>query len=341
MLQVLQTALVSGIRRRDFVILLGGGTAAAWPLAARAQQPAMPVIGFLHSASAAAFAAPLAAFRKGLSEAGYVEGQNVAVAYRWAEGQNDRLPALAAELARQRVAVIATPGSTATTLAAKAATATIPIVFSIGTDPVKLGLVASLNRPGGNATGISDFGVEIAAKRLGLLHELLPTATRFGVLVNPDNPYLTESFVTELQTAASAIERQIEVVTASTNGDIDTAFATLIKKRADALLISPDPLFVTRRVQLITLAVRHALPALYHRRELPEAGGLMSYGSDLSDQFRQTGVSVGRILKGEKPAEMPVQLPTRFEFVINLQTAKTIGIEIPATLLSLADEVIE
>ena len=341
-LELLKQAIpkVSQVKRREFIALLGGA-AVAWPLAARAQQPAMPAIGFLHTASAAAFAAPLAAFRKGLSEAGYVEGQNVAVAYRWAEGQNDRLPALAAELARQRVAVIATPGSTATTLAAKAATATIPIVFSIGTDPVKLGLVASLNRPGGNATGISDFGVEIAAKRLGLLHELLPTATRFGVLVNPDNPYLTESFVTELQTAASAIERQIEVVTASTNGDIDTAFATLIKKRADALLISPDALFTTRRVQLITLAVRHALPALYHRREFPEAGGLMSYGSDLSDQFRQTGVSVGRILKGEKPAEMPVQLPTRFEFVINLQTAKTIGIEIPATLLAAADEVIE
>src|SRR5262249_14073409 len=218
------------------------GAAAAWPLAARAQQPAMLVIGFLHSASAGAFAAPLAAFRKGLSEADYVEGQNVAIAYRWAEGQNDRLPALAAELARQRVAVIVTPGGTAATLAAKAATATIPIVFSIGTDPVKIGLVASLNRPGGNATGISDFGAEIAAKRLGLLHELLPTATRFGVLVNPDNPYVTESFVTELQTAASAIKRQSEVVTASTNGDIDTAFATLVKKRADALLISPDAL---------------------------------------------------------------------------------------------------
>jgi putative tryptophan/tyrosine transport system substrate-binding protein len=299
------------MRRREFITLLGG--AAAWPLAAHAQQPALPVIGFLHSASAAAYAAPLAAFRKGLSEAGYVEGQNVAIEYRWAEGQNDRLPALAAEL----------------------------VVFIIGADPVKIGLVASLNRPGGNATGINDFGVEIGAKRLGLLHELLPGAARFGVLVNPDNPFITESFVTELQMAASAIGRQIEVVTASTNGDIDTAFATLVKKRADALLISPDALFVTRRVQLIMLAVRHTLPALYHRRELAEAGGLMSYGSDLSDQYRQTGLYVSRILKGEKPAEMPVQLPTKFEFVINLQTAKTIGLDIPPTLLARADEVIE
>ena len=271
----------------------------------------MPVIGFLHSASAAAFAAALAAFRKGLSDAGYVEGQNVAIEYRWAEGQNDRLPTLAAELVRRRVAVIVTPGSTVATLAAKAATATIPIVFSVGTDPVKNGLVASFNRPGGNATGINDFGVGLGAKRLGLLHELLPRAARFGVLVNPDNPLVTESIVAELQTAAQAIGRKIEVVAARTNGDIDTAFATLVEKRADALLPSPDPLFVTRRVQLITLAVRHALPALYHRRELAEAGGLMSYGSDLPDQYHQAGVFVGRILKGEKPSEMPVQLPTR------------------------------
>jgi len=329
------------LKRREFITLLSGAAAGGWPFVAHAQRPAMPVIGLLHSGSADAFAAPLAAFRKGLSEAGYVEDRNVAIDYRWAEGQNDRLPALAAELVRRRVAVIVAPGSTPAALAAKLATATIPIVFITGADPVKIGLVASLNQPGGNATGINDFGVDIGAKRLGLLHELLPAATRFGVLVNPDNPSITESFVTEMQTAASAIGRQIEVVTARTNGDIDTAFATLVKKRADAMLISPEALFVTRRVQIITLAVRHALPALYHRRELVEAGGLMSYGSDLSDQFRQTAVYVGRILNGEKPAEMPVQLPTRFEFVINLQTAKTLGIEIPATLLARADEVIE
>jgi ABC-type uncharacterized transport system substrate-binding protein len=327
------------MKRREFITLIGGA-AAAWPLAARAQQ-AMPVIGFLHSASAAAYADLVTAFRKGLSEAGYVEGHSVAIEYRWGEGHNERLPALAAELVRRQVAVIVTPVSTAATLAAKAATATIPIVFVIGADPVKIGIVASLNRPGGNATGISDIGVELGAKRLALLHELLPRATCFGVLVNPDNPSITEPFVTELRTAASAIGRQIEVVTASTNSDIDTAVAMLVKKRADAFLISPEALFVARRVQLIALAARHALPALYHRREFAEAGGLMSYGSDLRDQFRQTGLYTGRILKGEKPAEMPVQLPTKFAFLINLQTAKTIGLDIPATLLARADEVIE
>jgi ABC-type uncharacterized transport system substrate-binding protein len=327
------------IKRRLFISLFGG--AASWPLAARAQQAAMPVIGFLHSASAAAFADFVAAFRKGLMEVGYVEGSNVAIEYRWSEGHNERLPALAAGLVRQRVDVIVTPVSTAATLAAKAATATIPIVFVIGADPVKIGLVASLHRPGGNATGISDVGVELGAKRLGLLKELLPAAARFAVLVNPANPFITEPFVRELQTAASAIGRQIEVVTASTNSDIDEAFSTLLKKRTDAFLISPEALFVTRRVQLVTLAARHALPALYHRREFTDAGGLMSYGSDLTDQFRQTGIYAGRILKGEKPAEMPVQLPTKFEFVVNLQAAKALGLDVPPTLLARADEVIE
>jgi putative tryptophan/tyrosine transport system substrate-binding protein len=331
---------VLDVRRREFITLLSGA-AAAWPLAARAQQPAMPVIGFLHSASAAAYAHLVAAFHKGLSEAGYSEGQNVAIEYRWSEGHNERLPALAAELVRRQVAVIVTPGSTAATLAAKAATPTIPIVFLSAVDPVKTGLVASLNRPGGNVTGVSDIGVELAAKRLGLLHELLPGAARFALLVNPDNPGITDAFVTEAQTAASAIGRQIEVVTASTNDDIDRAFATLVNKRADAFLVSTDALFVTRRVQLVTLAARHAVPAMYFRREFAEAGGLMSYGSNLADQFRQNGIYAGRILKGEKPAEMPVQLPIKFEFVVNLQTAKALGIDVPTTLLARADEVIE
>jgi putative ABC transport system substrate-binding protein len=268
-------------------------------------------------------------------------GQNTTVEYRWAEGHNETLLALAADMVRRRVAVIVTPISTPATLAAKAATSTIPIVFVIGADPVKLGLVASLNRPGGNATGISDIGVQLGAKRLALLHELMPSAERFAALVNPDNPGITESFVSELQTAASAIGRKIEVVTASTNSGIDTAFAMMVKMRANAFLISPEALFVTRRVQLLTLAARHALSALYHRREFTDGGGLMSYGSSLTDQFRQTGLYAGRILKGEKPADMPVQLPTKFEFVINLQTAKTLGITIPPTLLARADELIE
>ena len=327
------------MRRREFLGFVGG--AAGWPLTARAQRDALPVVGFLHSSSAASFANLVAAFRQGLREAGYVEGQNVAVEYRWAEGHNERLPALAAELVDQKVAVIVAPGSTPAALAAKAATRTIPIVFEIGVDPVKVGLVASLNRPGGNATGITDIGVELGAKRLALLRELLPRATRFAMLVNPANPLITESFVAELHAAASVVGQHLEVVTASTNSEIDTAFATLVQKRVDGFLISPEALFVDRRVQLITLAARHALPALYHRRELVEAGGLMSYGSNLAEQFRQTGAYAGRILKGEKVGEIPVQQPTKFEFVINLQTAKALGVQIPATLLARADEVIE
>jgi putative tryptophan/tyrosine transport system substrate-binding protein len=327
------------MRRRDFLGALGG--AAAWPVIARAQQPPMPVIGFLHSASAAGFADLMPAFRKGLGESGYIEGQSVVIEYRWGEGHNEHLPAMAEELVRRQVAVIVTPISTAAALAARAATTTIPIVFAIGADPVKIGLAVSLNRPGGNATGVSDIGVQLAAKRLGLLQELLPKATRFAALVNPDNPFITEPFITEAQAAAAAIGRQIEIVTASTNSDIDTAFSKFENKRIDAFLISPEALFVSRRVQLLTLAARHAMPAIYHRREFAEAGGLMSYGSSFTDQFRQAGAYVGRILKGEKPADMPVQLPTKFEFVINVQTAKTLSIEVPATLLARADAVIE
>jgi putative tryptophan/tyrosine transport system substrate-binding protein len=328
------------IRRREFITLVGGA-AGAWPNAARAQQTVMPVIGLLHSASAEPYAHLIAAFRKGLSDTGYWEGQNVTIEYRWSEGHNERLPALAAELVRREVAVIVTPGSTAATLAAKAATSAIPIVFLSAVDPVKTGLVASLKRPGGNVTGVSDIGVELAAKRLGLLHELLPGAARFALLVNPDNPGVTETFVSEAHTAASAIGRQIEVVTARTNGDIDRAFATLVNKQSNALLVSTDALFVTRRVQLVTLAGRHAVPTIYFRREFTEVGGLMSYGSNLAEQFRQNGIYTGRILKGEKPAEMPVQLPTKFEFVVNLQTAKALSLEVPPSLLARADEVIE
>jgi putative ABC transport system substrate-binding protein len=328
------------MQRREFITLLG--SAAAWPIAARAQQPAMPVIGYLNSASAAAFAHLMPAFHKGLGEAGYVEGQNVAIEYRWAEGHhNDLLASMAVDLVRRQVAVIVTPVSTAAALAAKAATSTIPIVFVIGADPVKSGLAASFNRPGGNATGVSDFGVGLAAKRLSLLHELLPGAASFAALVNPDNPFISDPFVAEVQAAGAAIGRQIEVVTATTNADIDAAFVTFAKRHVDAFLISPEALFVARRVQILTLAARHAVPAIYHRREFAEAGGLMSYGSNFADQFRLTGIYTGRILKGEKPADMPVQLPTKFEFVINMQTAKTLGLDVPPTLLARADEVIE
>jgi putative ABC transport system substrate-binding protein len=330
------------MRRREFISLLGG--AASWPVAARAQQTTMPVVGYLYAGSAGPNANLAEAFRKGLRETGYIEGQNVTIEYRWADNVLDRLPELAADLVRLRVTVIATPGSAAAALAAKAATAKIPIIFGIGTDAVQAGLVASLNRPGGNITGVSYMQAELAAKQIGLLHELLPEATRFAVLVNPTNPLVTGPIVTDLEAATSAIGGQIEFHPASTIRDIDTAFGRLIQKRADALLVSPGPLFGNRRVQLAMLAARHALPTMYYDREFAEVGGLMSYGTSLSDQYRQTGIytgRTGRALKGERPADLPVLRATNFEFVINLQTARTLGLEVPPTLLARADEVIE
>ena len=326
--------------RREFITLLGGA-AAAWPIAASAQRATMPVIGYLYAGSPGPSANLAEAFRKGLRETGYIEGQNVAIEYRWADNVLDRLPELAADLVRHQVAVIATPGSAAAALAAKAATAKIPIIFGIGTDAIQAGLVASLNRPGGNVTGVSYMQAELAAKQIGLLHELLPEAARFAVLVNPTNPLVTGPIVTDLEAATSAIGGQIEVHPASTIRDIDAAFGRLIQKRVDALLVSPGPLFGNRRVQLATLAARHALPTMYYDREFTEVGGLMSYGTSLSDQYRQTGIYTGRALKGERPADLPVLRATNFEFVINLQTAKTLGLDIPPTLLARADEVIE
>jgi putative ABC transport system substrate-binding protein len=325
--------------RREFITLLGG--AAAWPVAARAQQPAMPVIGILEAGAAETNPNTATAFRKGLSETGYIGGQTVAIEYYWAEGQYDQLPKLVAELVRRRTAVIITPLSTAVTLAAKAATTTIPIVFSIGSDPVEVGLVASLNRPGGNVTGVVTMNSGLGTKRLGLLQELLPTATRFAVLINPQPRRLAAAVIADVQTAASAIGRQVEVLATSTSREIDTAFATLLQKRIDALLVSPDAFLDTRRAQILVLAARHALPVIYPHREDAIAGGLMSYGSSIADVSRQLGIYTGRILKGEKPADLPVARASKFEFVINLQTARTLGIEIPATLLAQADEVIE
>jgi putative tryptophan/tyrosine transport system substrate-binding protein len=324
------------MRRREFVTFLGG--AAAWPRAARAQQQAMPVIGYLGTGSPDALL--MAAFRKGLNEIGYLEGQNVTIEYRFAYNQFDRLQELAADLVRRRVAVIVSVGGTHSTLAAKSATTTIPIVLGFGGDPVQLGVVASLNRPGGNVTGVTTIGGELAAKRLGLLHELRPNAALFAVLVDAHSP-MTESTIRDLQAATVAIGRHIEVLIAGTNRDIDTAFASLIHKRADALLVTPQPLFRDRRIQLLTLAARHAVPAIYPTRDYAEAGGLMSYGANFTDIVRQTGIYAGRVLKGEKPADLPVQAPTKYELVINLKTAKALGLEVPATLLALADEVIE
>jgi putative tryptophan/tyrosine transport system substrate-binding protein len=326
------------MKRREFITLLGGA-AAAWPLVARAQQAAMPVVGFLDGGSLGTSAHIVAAFRKGLSETGYLEGRNVVVEYHWAEGNYDRLSVLAPDLARRQVAVIVAMGAPVA-VAAKAATATIPIVFGSGVDPVQAGLVASLSRPGRNVTGVTSMNAEIEAKRLGLLLELLPKATRLAVLINPNNP-IAEATVKDAQASAAAIGRQLEILAASTNREIDAAFASLVQKRADALLIGPDVFFTNRRVQLATLTVRHGIPAVYAFREFAEAGGLMSYGTSNAERDRQVGVYTGRILKGEKPADLPVLQPTKFELVINLQTATTLGLEVPPQLLARADEVIE
>jgi putative ABC transport system substrate-binding protein len=325
-------------RRRDFIAGLGG--AAAVPLAARAQQPAMPVIGFLGSESAELWASPMRAFHQGLADAGYAEGRNVAIEYRWAEGRNDRLTAMAADLAHRRVTVIAAPGSVAAALAAKAATAMIPIVFDTGADAVVTGLVGSLSRPGGNLTGVSTLGVEIGPKRVEMLHELIPAATSIGVLINPTAP--TSAYVTkELQTAVHKLGLQAHVLNASTDSDIDGAIATLVQLRAGALVIGPDSFFTARSEQLAGLALRHAMPAIYESRLFAAAGGLISYGVSPLDLFSQVGVYTGRILKGEKPADLPVQQVTKVELIINLKTAKALGVTVPLMLRGRADEVIE
>jgi putative ABC transport system substrate-binding protein len=326
------------VNRRRVITLLGG--AAAWPLAARAQQPAMPVVGYLHPGSPVSNADVVATFRKGLSEAGYFEGRNVAIEYRWANNDFARLPELADDLVRRRVTVIAITGSGAAALAAKIATTTIPIVFSTAADPIQSGLIESLNRPGGNVTGISNMGNELTAKRLGLLHELVPGAVRFAMLINPVT-LGTEYVTADVQAAAAAIGREIEIIHATNSREIDSAFETIVRTRADGLLLTSNPLFGNRRIQLVTLAARHAVPAIYYNRQFPEVGGLMSYGPDNVDHARLVGVYVGRILKGEKPADLPVMQPTKFDFIINLQTARTLGITISATLIGSADEVIE
>ena len=328
------------MKRREFITLLGGAVA-AWPLSARAQQPAMPVIGFLDPRSHHTLGDHLRAFCQDLKDTGYVEGENVAIEYRWAEDQYDRLPALAAELVRRRVAVIVTNGGSASAFAAKAATTTIPIVFSGGEDPVRLGLVASLARPGGNATGINFFSQEVVPKRLELLHELVPGATRVAVLVNPAAISTTETTLRDVASAGRARGLQIQVFNASTSREINAAFAAFARERPDALYVGGDAFFQVRRAQLVNLASRHAIPATYGGREFVLAGGLMSYGSDLSDAYRQVGFYAGRIIKGGTPADLPVVQATRFELVINAEAARMLGLEVSPMLLARADEVIE
>jgi putative tryptophan/tyrosine transport system substrate-binding protein len=327
------------MRRREFISLLGGVTA-TWPLAARAQQPAMPVVGYLSTRSPDESAHMVAAFRRGLAENGYVEDQNVMIEYRWALGQYDRLLAMAVELARRPVAVLAATGGQPAALAAKAATASIPIVATFSDDPVASGLVASLNRPGGNVTGISNLATTLEPKRLGLLRDLVPQAATFGVLLNPTFP-AAASQLGDMQEAARTLGLQIHVLRASIDREIETAFDTVAQHRIPALAVAADPFFNSRRDKLAALAARHAVPAMYAFREFAAAGGLMSYGIDLDDVYRQIGVYAGRVLKGVNPADLPVLRPTKFEFVINLKTAKALGLDLPPTLLALADEVIE
>jgi ABC-type uncharacterized transport system substrate-binding protein len=331
--------MIATLKRREFITLLSGATA-TWPLGARAQQPSMPVVGFLNSTSPAPWAHLVAAFRRGLGETGYVEDRNVAIEYRWAEGQYDRLPALAADLVRRQVAVIVATGGSSSGLAAKAATSTIPIVFTSGGDPVKEGLVTSLNRPGGNATGVVVLLTAMEGKRLGLLREMVPTATLIGVLLNPGTPNF-ETQLNDVREAARAVGQQILILHASSEREIDAAFAKMVEVRAGALLVAADPVIFSQRNRLVALAARYAIPAIYELREYAVVGGLMSYGTNLADTYRLVGNYTGQVLKGEKPADLPVMQSTKFEFVINLKTAKALGLDVPLGLSAGADEVID